>query len=106
MLLLALYRNKGFQQGHPERQSKDPRERTPCGHAICIAMPVNINIQPTLHTNQRKQPLQVLLFISQREIKSGIHEPRIGNAVPAGDAGGCDTPAKVLLNNEMCHFVP
>ena len=36
-----------------------------------------------------------LLFISQREIKSGIHEPRIGNAVLAGDAGECDAPTKV-----------
>ncbi len=65
---------------------------------------------PTLHTNQRKQatpaPFKVQLFILRCEIKSGIHEPRIGNAVHAGDAGECDTPAKVWLNNEMCHFVP
>ena len=40
-------------------------------------------------------PFKVQLFISHCEIKSGIHEPRIGNAVPAGDAGECDTPAKV-----------
>ena len=43
----------------------------------------------------RKTSLQVLLFISQCEIKSGIHEPRIGNADHAGDAVACDTPAKV-----------
>ena len=41
------------------------------------------------------KPFLVLFFISRREIKSGIHEPRIGNAVPAGDAGVCDAPAKV-----------
>ena len=40
-------------------------------------------------------PFKVQLFISPCEIKSGIHEPRIGNAVPAGDAGESDTSAKV-----------
>ena len=40
-------------------------------------------------------PFKVQLFISPCEIKSGIHEPRIGNADLAGDAGESDTPAKV-----------
>ena len=90
-----------LQHGHPELVEGSPGKE-PCSRVIDLSMPTNINTQPTPHTNQRKPPsavdgkaLKSLLFISQREIKSGIHEPRIGNAVPAGDAGECDTPAKV-----------
>ena len=92
--------------------------------SYAFQMPTVPNSLPTLHTNlwnrlrwrertpcssreiSLAMPFKVQVFISPCEIKSGIHEPRIGNAVPAGDAGECDTPAKVRLNNEMCHFVP
>ena len=74
-------------------------------HSTNLAHEPTEQTTPALHV-WSEMPFKGQLFISRCEIKSGIHEPRIGNAVPAGDAGECDTPAKVRLNNEMCHFVP